>query len=796
MKELAEIRKKLNENPGDPLALRGAARHYLAEGYYKQAQATYLSAFESSPRLLPGILLDYEARLGAEPQKIGPRLSLSGLLLSIGESDAAILELEELLEANPQNVESYNVLGRIYIRRNRIDDAIALLERSIAAGVRDVNLTETLAAAYLEKGRMNEAIKFYEEILAQKPGDKQTLRSLGELYTRIEDYSRAAKNYAAMFSDDPEVVREVIQRLEELLKKVEGSIEIREILSDIYMKVIDPEAAVAKLREILRLESTKLGEAVIKLKAILKNYPNHPTASLALAEALYRQGNYSEAVELYHQLLRVKPDLIEEIIKGYHEVLDTCPDQVLARAYLGEALLAKNLVLEALDEFGKMVEADPTVADTVIKKCREVLRAQPQLLPAHTILGRAYLAKGDYQRAAVEGEGAIAIDKNLTSAYLLLGEAYSRLNLLRKASQTLRTALMLDPADIEIHEKYRQVREKEIELEIEGLKTRLHEDQWKLSLHLDLAKLYLDKGNREEAVRESQLAQKDQAKAAAAFSLLGGIYRADGRFDLAAEQYNRALAAAPAPDQAKLLRFNLGSTCEAQGDIRKAIKIYETILQEDIDFGGLKKRIKNLKTTTLLSMRNHSLMAVIADFPAVVGSGKKDIIAIWGRDPRLAGRARKEEMNVSFGQEHNQEGFEFFMKGMFPAAEEELLLAVGLDRRFGCALSNLGVVLAKAGKLEEARARLAEAVQVDPASSVFYNNLGVVYFLLGKTDLAATALEKSFALDPEASAICLNLGDLYYLKKDAQKALELYRRVGEFDVLSDLARRRLFCKAP
>jgi tetratricopeptide (TPR) repeat protein len=790
MREIAEIRKKLNENPNDALALRGAAKYYLGEGNYKQSQTTYLASFESLPRLLPEILLDYEEKIGADRQKIGPRLSLVGLLLSIGSVEEAITELEEILEDNPQNVEGYNLLGRIYIKQGRTDEAIALLERSIAAGVRDVNLTETLAAAYLEKGRTNEAIRFYEEILSQKPGDKQTLRILGELYTRIEDYNRAAKSYSAMFSDDPEVVREVIGRLEELLKKVEGNIEIREILSDIYMKVINPEEAVIKLREILRLEAGKLGEMVLKLKAILKHYPNHPSASLALAEALYRQGNYSEAVELYQQLIKVKPDMVDEIIKGYRAVLEVCPEQVLARAYLGEALLVKNQVLEALTEFGAMVEADPSVADTVVKKCREVLRAQPQQLQAHIILGKAYIAKGDYQRAAVEGEGAIAIDKNLTSGYVLLGEAYAKLNLLRKASQTLRTALMLDPYNIEVHEKYKTVKAKELEIEISEFKHRLQQDQWKLSLHLDLAKLYLDKGDKDEAIRELQLAQKDQAKAPAAFSLLGDVYRAEGRFDLAAAQYNRALEASVSPDQSKLLRFNLGTTYEAQGDIRKAVKLYEGITQEDIDFGGLKQRIKNLKTTTLLSMRYHALTAVITEF------GKKEIIAIWGRDARFTGRGRKEEMNVSFGQEHNQEGFEFFMKGMFPAAEEELTLAVGLDRHFGCALNNLGVTLAREGKLEEARARLAEAVQVDPASSVFYNNLGVVYFLLGKTDLAATALEKSYALDPETSAICLNLGDLCYLKKETQKAVELYRRVGDFDTLSDLARRRLFCKVP
>jgi tetratricopeptide (TPR) repeat protein len=437
-----------------------------------------------------------------------------------------------------------------------------------------------------------------------------------------------------------------------------------------------------------------------------------------------------------------------------------------------------------------MVEEDPSVADLVIKKCREVLRGQPQLLQAHVILGRAYLAKGDYQRAAIEGEGAIAIDKNLTQAYLLLGEAYTRLGLLHKAAQTLHTALLLDPYNLQVHERYRPVKLKEIELEIESLKKRLQEDQWKLSLHLDLAKLQLDKGDREAAVRELQLAQKDQAKAPAAFSLLGDIYRAEGRFDLAAAQYNRALEAAVSPDQARLLHFNLGTTYEAQGDIRKAVKIYETILQEDLDFSGLKKRIKQLKTTSLLSMRNRTLAAVISDL------GKKEIIGLWGRDMRFAGRARREEMNISFGQEHSQEGFDYFLKGMFPAAEEELTLAVGLDRHFGSALNNLGVTLAKQGKLEEARARLQEAVQVDPASAVFYNNLGAVYLLLGRSDLALTALEKSAALDPEASHLCLNLGDLYYAKKEAQKALELYRRVGEYDALADLARRRLFCKVP
>jgi tetratricopeptide (TPR) repeat protein len=786
MADLAEVRKRLNENPGDAGALREAARYYLQEGYFKQAQQRYLQAVNFNPRLLPEIILDYEEKIEKEPARMGVHLSLAGFLLAADSLDSTILELEEILEQHPQNavpagwqVEAYNVLGRIYIKQEKIDDAIALLEKSIARGVKDVNLTETLAAAYFERGRIKEAVRFYEEILAQKPGDKHTLRILGELYTRLEDYLQAAQKYAAMFSDDPEVVREVIQRLEDLLRRIEGNIEIREILADIYMKTLDPDSAVGKLREIIRLESTKLEDAIQRLRVILRSYPDHPAAMLALAEALRRQGNYSEAVENYQQLIRIKPEFIEEAVRGYREVLEVCPEQVLARAYLGEAYLGQGKVLEALSEFGKMIEFDPSVAETVIRKCREILRTQPTLMPAHIVLGQAYLAKGDFQRAAVEAEGAIALDKNLTSAYLLLGEAYARLNLLRKAAAALRAALLLEPYNLQVHEKYRLVREKEIDHEI-----------GQSNDHFTLAKLHLEKGAREDAIRELQAAQKDPARASAAYNLLGDIYRSEGRFDLAAAQYNRALESA-APELSRTIRFNLGTTYEAQGDVRKAVKIYEAIAQEDIDFGNLRKRVKQLKTVSLQCMRNRPLEAAIFD------CGKKDIVALWGRENRPGERpGRKEEVSVSFGQEHNAEGFSFFMRGMFPAAEEEFSLAAQLDSNFAPALNNLGVALAKQGKLEPARLRLNEAVQIDPASPVFYNNLGVVYFLLGKGDLALTALEKSHALDPESSAVCLNLGDVHYSRKEVQKAVDFYRRVGAYDTLSDLARKRLIYKAP
>ncbi|MBN2058735.1 MAG: tetratricopeptide repeat protein [Candidatus Saganbacteria bacterium] len=790
--ELREIRQALKQNPDDPLALRAIGLHYLTEGRYKQARDHFDQAVKLCPRLMPEILLDYERLIDHDPKEIGTRLCLAGFDIYQGDLEAAILEIEEALEVNPKNIEAYNVLGKILVKQGRIDEVIALLERSLAFGVRDVSLSEILANAYLEKGRIKEAIRFYNDVLRYRPGDKRTLRVLGELYGRIEDYNEAAKSYQAMFSDDPEVAREVMQRLEDLLKKQEGSIFIREILADIYMRSLRPEAAVEKLLEIIRLDPQKLGPMIDRLKHILKNYPDHPETILALAEGLRRQGSFSEAVEYYHDLLRRQPEAMEQVLRGYQEVIEACPEQILSRTYLAEAYLFRNQLKEALEQFQIMLELDPSAAETVVKRCREIIKSQPDMLMARLVLGKAYLVTGDVQRAAIEAEGIIAADKGFSPAYVLLGEAYFKLNMCRKAVNILGQALEREPYNLEVQEKYREVKIKELELETDNLKERISEDPWRVSQHLDLARLYLQRGLRDEAIRELQIAQKDQARAPFAFNMLGCVYRSEGLFEQAAAQFSKALDACPAElaDLTKTLRFNLATTWEARGEVGKALQLYEAVLQEDLDFSGLKRRIKYLKSTSYKSMKVKSIITVLAR------PGAKQLVYFWGRESGSGRPAKKEEFSQSFGQDHNAAGFDFFMKGMISAAQEKFQLAVQLDVKFASALNNLAVTLLHDGKLHEARSRLEDTVDIEPNSVVFRNNLGLVYSLLGQPDQAAYEVEKAYTLDPESNAVCLNLGDIAYARKDVRRAIDLYRRPGSCDLLAELAEQRLRFKVP
>jgi len=155
------------------------------------------------------------------------------------------------------------------------------------------------------------------------------------------------------------------------------------------------------------------------------------------------------------------------------------------------------------------------------------------------------------------------------------------------------------------------------------------------------------------------------------------------------------------------------------------------------------------------------------------------------------GRGRSGDVNLSFGYDHNLNGFNFFLKGMAKAALEEFQLAVQLDSKFPQSLNNLAACLAKEGRLVEAKGYLTEALSLEPNSVVIHNNLGVVLFMLGEIKKGKQVLETTLDMDPMLSATCLNLGDVFACLKDVKSAVALYQQIGLADPLVDLAGQRL-----
>ena len=784
--ELEYIKKALKEKPKDAQMLKTLGTYYLMQGQFKEALEKYQLAFFFNPRLYPEIELDFEKLLEAENENISARLAFSNFQLAAGETEEAILELEEALSLNPLSIPVYNLLGQLYLQTEKFDEAIALLEKAGALGIKDLNLTEMLAGAYLERGRLEEAIDLYEERLKFEPKSKRLLRILGELYTRLKEFKVAADKYLEMAYSDPESLVEVAHRLEDLVKIDPANVHIRKNLAEVYVKSLKPDLAVKEFREVLRLDSTKLDEVLENCKKILGLYPGQPEAISALAEAYLFKGSYTEAVAYYQRLAELNSSFADQAINGYKKVIEFFPYQALAHESLGEAYLSQNLTVEALGEFRKVLKLEPSAAEAIIQKCLKILKDKPNLTLAHEVLGEAYSAQGEGKKALEEGERVIGLNKDSPSGYIILGRAYAALGFFPKATQAFRQALEMEPFNIDLHQIYENAALAELKEEAESLKKKIEGDPWKLSFHLDLAKIYIKLGYFEEAIRELQIAVKDQARAGLVHNLIGYCFKEDGRFDLAALQFQKALESLEAglEDLKKTIRLNLGTCLEAQGMLSEALTTYENILQEDIEFGNLKERVEYLKASSPSGLRSKSLAAVLANLK------NPKAVVFWGRDGRGV-EPRTEDLKISFGQDHNQAGFEYFVKGRFKAAEEEFNLSVALDSRLAPALNNLGILLVKRGKLGPAELKIKASTEIDSTFSVLHNNLGLIYYLKGDLKDAEKEFRLALDLDKTLTAAQINLGDVLYLQGQTEEAITFWQNVGDFNPLTEFAKRRM-----
>jgi Flp pilus assembly protein TadD len=111
------------------------------------------------------------------------------------------------------------------------------------------------------------------------------------------------------------------------------------------------------------------------------------------------------------------------------------------------------------------------------------------------------------------------------------------------------------------------------------------------------------------------------------------------------------------------------------------------------------------------------------------------------------------------------------------AAEREFQALATTYPTYSGPLLNLGILQAKAGRLEDAKKSLSGAVERNVGNAQAFNQLGIVYRKLGRFKDADSAYQKAVQIDPNYAIAYLNLGvlcDLYL--QQPERALEAYER--------------------
>jgi len=134
------------------------------------------------------------------------------------------------------------------------------------------------------------------------------------------------------------------------------------------------------------------------------------------------------------------------------------------------------------------------------------------------------------------------------------------------------------------------------QLRVGEARRRVERNPSDLGARFDLGAGLLEAGEIDDAIAELQQGVKDPRKKADAQFMLGRAFQQKDLPDLALGQFEKALAAATGGSRAKEALYEMGVICEGQGNKSDALGHFTKILEQDIGFRDVAKKVEALKS--------------------------------------------------------------------------------------------------------------------------------------------------------------------------------------------------------
>src|SRR5450830_115169 len=146
------------------------------------------------------------------------------------------------------------------------------------------------------------------------------------------------------------------------------------------------------------------------------------------------------------------------------------------------------------------------------------------------------------------------------------------------------------------------------------------------------------------------------------------------------------------------------------------------------------------------------------------------------KDPAGAEQAalRLVELRPTSWAGFNRIGSLYFLSSRYEKAAEAYRRAIALNPDVALVHFNLGAVLLRLGRFEEARVALDDSIRIRPVAQA-YSNLGVAHYLLGRFPEAAASFQRAVDLAPKNHRWHIYLGDaLSQIPEQAGRARAAY----------------------
>ena len=685
-------------------------------------------------------VIEYANAVRIDPKFGEARLKLAETYERMGNIQAAFPEFIRAADALPNNRDVQIKATELFVLAQRFDDAKARATALLQKNPQDVDAMLLRASAMAELKDLEGALKEIEDALAIQPDEERAYLTLADVQVRGGQRQEAEASFRRAIeleASSPNPRLAYANFLWSEGRPSDAEREIRQALT------AEPRHLLANRMLAALLTATRReAEAEAPLK-IVADASDRPAARFELAQYYVRAGRADEATKLLTDLAKGQDTfsraevMIAEIEyrKGDTKNAHARLDKLLSRAPNdGPALVLKAQWL-----------GNEKKLDEALDRARAAVKADPQLIQAHFVLGQIHSQRREVPDAIKAYTEVLRLNPRVVAAQLEL----SRLNALSGNSE----------ASLRFAEEAKQAAPGSIDARVAVIRGLL-------------AQRNLDRAGREVAdlLRGApnaavhslngtlQAMRNDQPAARAAYEralqLTPGYIEAVGgltALDLTNKQYDQAIKRVEAevakqPDRVELLAI--------------AARVYEQAGQGDRAEQTLRRAVA--KDPRYLA--GYAQLAQLYVKQRRIDDARKEFEGIVKRDPRAAGP------RTMVGILLESQGKRDEARRWYEATVAEIPAAP-------IAANNLAFIYAEEGTNLDVALQLASSAKKGlPDNPEVTDTLGWVHYKKGLFPLAVGYLEESAKHRPNNAEILYHLGMAYAKLGDKAKSRDALER--------------------
>jgi len=685
-----------------------------------------------------------------------------------GDYNAATIQLKNVLQKDPQNAEARFMFGMILQGSGDLVGAERELRKAYDAGYATEQLALPFSRALIAADKAKEAITLIGGMRADTPaakaaveagvadarlavGDKagaqaavdRSLKAVPDfpaarlaqarLKAMEQDFDGAATLVNEVLAKDAKSYEALMLRAEIRLAQKQNDAAVRDFIAaaDVNKRLVMPRLRAAQIL----LASNNIDGAKVQLAEASKISATHPLVVFSKGVIALVEGKTEQARDSALQVLRSAPDYI--------------PARVLA----GLAHLKLKELLQAQEQFEKVV-AKTGKAPT-----------------PRRLLARAYMAGQEPGRALEALSPMIGPDSRDRESLMLAGEAALSSGNQARASEYYERVTKLDPNDTTARARLGVARlvGGDTEHAINDLTAAAALDEHATPVDAALISVLMQKGDVKQAKKVAEQLVAKQPKEGLAYNLLGAVKLADKDATGARQAFEKALEVEPNYVAAAI---NLGQLDISQGKMDDAIarmsKIVERAPKQADAYLVLARwsAAPGQKPGAARAVLEKGIAANPTDVPlrtTYVGellrandkkaalAAARDLVARAPNDPNALAAAAQAQAVAGDNQEATATAKK--LVALRPSAPEPLILQAEL--------------LQRSGATAEAEDALRRAVKLDTdGKAKAQQKLGVFLLSQGKFDEAGSIAKSMLSRQPNSLPGLLLSADVAAARKD------------------------------